>query len=1042
MHNTHDIATAKLTNNALDLIYEHSPSLSYACYLTQDRIIISRSENINGYKLTDSDYKVYIPPKYKARFLEEFHYFIEGDDVLRYDNLIHYTMIVKNAGSQLRDVITKLLPFIDRWTILDTGSTDETIDIINEVLVCKKGTLYQEPFVDFKHSRNRCLDLAGTECKYTIMLDDTYTMDGDIRKFLNTIRGDQFADSFSMFISSRDVSYCSNRVLKADKKLRYIYRIHEVVSSKNNMNVIVPLVHASINDYRCDYMETRTMDRKEKDIEMLFKEIEDDPDDPRALYYLGQTYNVLGKHELAYKYYVERVDHPVEGFKQERIDACFEAARTANFQLNKPWEDCEKLYMKSYEMDPTRPDALYFIGIHYYLEQDFAKAFSYIKKCFEIGYPEHCQYSLKPTLHYYFIPKFLSELSFICDDHVTGLKSANLFLENVHRESPFTECYDENDVKTLKSWKDIYALLVQKPKAEKHNPSPVKPFFVFMEDGGFSSWTGKDILNKGVGGAETFTIEMARYIQRQGVFNVVVFCRCETQEFFEGVLFTKLDDYFTFILENPVHTCVIGRYSEYYSYTIDSLVENIYLIAHDLDFTGNVIPIHQKLKKIFCLSEWHAEYFESMYPSLRDLIEPFGYGIDLNLFRPLQAPTPLKFIYSSFPIRGLLQLLQMWPKIVERYPSAMLYIHSNMNDTWSNNMRPDEMNSVRDAFKTCSNIVYNGWTSKKELANTWLSSDVCFYPCTYLETFCHTIMEAAASKTLIVTTKLGALRDTVGDRGVLIDSEVHTEEGQKYALNALFNILEDKDEKTRLINKNYEWALSNTWENRAKLFIDDYIENIPTAPIINPLYDYVGMYNWTNDIPANSRDIFIRILDYVKWKNSGDVNVLEIGTYAGTSLIEIVKHFKNCKAIAVDTWVNYNETYDSTNQVEILAKIEENNIERIFRENIRKAGIEDSVTAVKQDSTECLMRMIESNHPKFDFIYVDGCHRLLDSYTDILLSFELCKKGGVIAMDDYMYNKHIILESPYEGIEYFLKKFETRIKVLSTGYRVFIEKLS
>ena len=94
-------------------------------------------------------------------------------------------MIVKNAGDKFEEVLTRNLPIIDRWTILDTGSTDNTIDIIKKVLVGKKkGELFQEPFVDFGTSRNRCLKLAGSSCKYKLMLDDTYMIEGELREFL------------------------------------------------------------------------------------------------------------------------------------------------------------------------------------------------------------------------------------------------------------------------------------------------------------------------------------------------------------------------------------------------------------------------------------------------------------------------------------------------------------------------------------------------------------------------------------------------------------------------------------------------------------------------------------------------------------------------------------------------------------------------------------------------------------------------------------------------------------------------------------------
>ena len=49
-----------------------------------------------------------------------------------------------------------------------------------------------------------------------------------------------------------------------------------------------------------------------------------------------------------------------------------------------------------------------------------------------------------------------------------------------------------------------------------------KPFFVYIADGGFNQWTGSTILEKGVGGSETYIIEMARYIQQCNKFQTVV----------------------------------------------------------------------------------------------------------------------------------------------------------------------------------------------------------------------------------------------------------------------------------------------------------------------------------------------------------------------------------------------------------------------------------------------------------------------------------------------------------------------------------------
>ena len=147
-------------------------------------------------------------------FDKYFWYYFNNSGVFEYSNLVCYTMIIKNGGPLLEQVLTENLPIIDRWCILDTGSTDGSQEIIRRVLKNKKGILHEEPFVDFKVSRNRCLDLAGLTCKFIMMLDDTYSIRGNLRTFLEEVRGDQFSDSFSLMIQSDDTEYYSNRIIK------------------------------------------------------------------------------------------------------------------------------------------------------------------------------------------------------------------------------------------------------------------------------------------------------------------------------------------------------------------------------------------------------------------------------------------------------------------------------------------------------------------------------------------------------------------------------------------------------------------------------------------------------------------------------------------------------------------------------------------------------------------------------------------------------------------------------------------------------------
>ena len=1050
--------------------------------------------NTNLYKiyyLSNSDYVLCINNEILNKFLSEFYYYIKGE-TLNYDNLINIAMIVKNGGDSLEYILNENLDLIDRWTILDTGSTDNTIDIINKVLVGKKkGNLYQEPFINFRESRNRCLDLAGKKCKFIITLDDTYIIKGTLRNFLNEIRGDQYSNSLSFYIRSDDVEYTSNRIIKSESNLRYIYRIHEVISPKNNLNVMVPIIYSYIFDFRSDYMQNRTMNRKKLDLELLYGTIKEYPDDSRAYYYLGQTYNLLGEYQLAYENYILRMNHKDEGFFQEKIDAIFEAARIANFKLNKPWNECEELYYKAYNLDKNRPDSLYYIGIHYYLEakkninilDNFEKAYKLFKDGFILGYPLNSQYSLKPTLSFYFLPKFLTELSYIFNDYITGEQASELYLEKNtnNTEKMYKDIYNENDYNIVKSWNNIYQILniipYSKLKIKVRENTLAKPYLCFLVDGGFFNWSGKDINLKGMGGSETFVIEISRYIQKSEYYQVIIFCKCDKPEIFEGVQYYPIMHFFEFIQNNYIDTCIVCRYTEYVPICLQSEnIKNVYISLHDLVLpTALIIPRHDKLKKVICLSNSHVKHFKDIFPTLSDITVSFNYGIDTILFNYDESvkKIPYKFIYSSFPTRGLLPLLLMWPKILERYPEATLHIHCNLEDKWSNEARPEEMKIIKNILSNKNNSIYShGWTSKKVLAENWMSSDLWFYPCTFTETFCLTALEAALTKTFVITRNFGSLSESVGKRGIFLDSvellDPYKQEWQEKALVELFSVLENKSLKNKLIEENYAWAKNMSWENRTHDFLTNYIEDLPLKNTNNtnvikdlPLkntnntdvfknvdnrFNYGNMYNWTNDLPlgSNSYNRYIKVLEYIKWKKTNTkINILEIGTYAGTSLIKIVEKLPNSDVSVIDMWKNYDsyilKSNGDKNLIESVSSIENNNIEKIFYNNMKIAGI-NNINVFKGDSAIILMNMISKNK-KFDYIYIDGSHTLMDSYTDLVLSFNLLNEGGIIGIDDYSFNKDFVFESPYLGVDYFLEKFKTKINILDKDYRVFIEKI-
>ena len=88
-------------------------------------------------------------------------------------------MIVKNEASSIVGTIESVRGIVDRYTILDTGSTDGTKELIREAFRGTPGNIYEEPFVDFATTRNRAIELEGTKSIFALMLSgDEYLRQG------------------------------------------------------------------------------------------------------------------------------------------------------------------------------------------------------------------------------------------------------------------------------------------------------------------------------------------------------------------------------------------------------------------------------------------------------------------------------------------------------------------------------------------------------------------------------------------------------------------------------------------------------------------------------------------------------------------------------------------------------------------------------------------------------------------------------------------------------------------------------------------------
>ena len=221
--------------------------------------------------------------------------------------LLELLMIVKNSGDILKECLLHNKQFIDHWTILDTGSSDNTKDIIREVLSDIPGTLYEDDaFVDFKHARNRCLSLASRACKYLIILDDSYMLYGGdkLRNLLQQSKQPCFSIFIGNYINNYlQNNYVSNRILKSSSEYEYKYRVHEYLNVPSKEIGVIDESLAFISDVETTVHKNRSVSRYKRDIEMLLLDLKDDNTSKHVLYYLAKTYYNIEDYTNALKYF-------------------------------------------------------------------------------------------------------------------------------------------------------------------------------------------------------------------------------------------------------------------------------------------------------------------------------------------------------------------------------------------------------------------------------------------------------------------------------------------------------------------------------------------------------------------------------------------------------------------------------------------------------------------------------------------------------------------------------------------------------------------
>ncbi|WP_437904019.1 hypothetical protein WME95_36860 [Sorangium sp. So ce327] len=281
--------------------------------------------------------------------------------------LLALVMIVKDEAPSIRETLASARPHVDRFTLLDTGSTDGTQALARAAMAGVPGDLVEEPFVDFGATRSRALDLAGDAAVFTLMLsgDERLVAGGALRRFCEERRdaSGPVHGAYHVRVRYGDSVYDSARLARASAGWRYVGATHEVLSREGEPppSIRVPDAHIVHDLSRRDAAaQTR---RWQRDLELLSAALARSPGDGRAAFYLAQTLECLGRHAEAFEAYGRRA--ALGGWQEEVYESLFRMARTAA-ALGRPWPEVQQRYLDAHAHSPHRAEPLFAVAWHWY----------------------------------------------------------------------------------------------------------------------------------------------------------------------------------------------------------------------------------------------------------------------------------------------------------------------------------------------------------------------------------------------------------------------------------------------------------------------------------------------------------------------------------------------------------------------------------------------------------------------------------------------------------------------------------------------------
>ena len=265
-------------------------------------------------------------------------------------------MIVKNESHIIINTLENLCSKItfDYWVICDTGSTDNTPDLIKDFFRNKNipGELHFDSWVDFGYNRTNALSKAYNKSDYLLIFDADDSIEGDFPSEQN-LKEDMISLKFNT-----EFVYWRPLLINNRKKWCFKGVLHEYLQSLQEDNITRIYLQG---DYYLVSGKTGNRNKDDNkylnDATILEKAIVTEQDiglKNRYHFYLGQSYYDAEKIDQAIPFYKYVIEHNC--WKQEQYVSCIKLGMI--YEKKKDVLNSIMYFQLSDKFDPERIEGL------------------------------------------------------------------------------------------------------------------------------------------------------------------------------------------------------------------------------------------------------------------------------------------------------------------------------------------------------------------------------------------------------------------------------------------------------------------------------------------------------------------------------------------------------------------------------------------------------------------------------------------------------------------------------------------------------------